>query len=73
MQETPIAQGPVDVNVSPLPCPFCGAEAGKPIRYERSWPREGSFYYSIECSACSAEVTEDTEEKAIATWNKRAN
>lgn len=21
---TPIAQGPVDVNVSPLPCPFCG-------------------------------------------------
>ena len=24
MSTTPIAQGPVDVNVSPLPCPFCG-------------------------------------------------
>jgi len=30
MSKAPIAQGPVDVNVSPLACPFCG----KPVDLE---------------------------------------
>ena len=76
---TPIAQGPVDVNVSPLPCPFCGDTDIAVV--------EGSTFRwrQVECNNCGARCGEtrvrtippidadENERFAIEEWNKRAN
>lgn len=48
------------------PCPFCGGRAAM-----SSWKQLSE--YSVYCTKCGAVAGdyEDTEEKAIARWNKR--
>ncbi len=47
-----------------LPCPFCGSEA------ELSGAR-GPVVNWVECSRCTAAVTDSVRDEAIANWNRR--
>ena len=54
---TPIAQGPVDVNVSLLACPFCGGEAEYATESVRSGYGEYEStekYHVVKCKACQS-------------------
>ena len=76
---TPIAAGPIDRRVSPLPCPFCGDTDVAIV--------EGSTFRwrQVECNNCGARCGEtrvrtippidaaENEGFAIEEWNKRAN
>ena len=74
----PIAQGPVDRRVGPLPCSFCGESSVAVV--------EGSTFRwrQVECLGCGARCGEtrvrtippideaENEGFAIQEWNKRA-
>ena len=78
---TPIAQGPVDVNVRPLlPCPFCGGqvklEKAHVQRHEQFGERQ---FYGIVCrnttnlggTCCMEQVPSASVEAAVSRWNMR--
>jgi Lar family restriction alleviation protein len=53
-----------------LPCPFCGDEK---VQLECSTDNYGE-YYNIMCCYCFAKSgLESTTDKAVETWNQRAN
>ena len=73
-------------NVSPVsadeikPCPFCGAGGDRIIIQEQE-PHKHAFATfmpdhhgsaTIECAGCNIGMVEDTKEKVIAAWNRRA-
>jgi Lar family restriction alleviation protein len=76
---TPIAAGPLDRRVSPLPCPFCGDTDVAVV--------EGSTFRwrQVECNNCGARCGNTrvqtippidhakNELWAIEEWNRRAN
>lgn len=52
------------------PCPFCGGEASVSTGYQNTTPPTALRYVEcIECAAASDML--DTEEEAIAMWNRR--
>lgn len=55
------------------PCPFCG---GNPIFYSYD-PFDGYqgnlTKYAVACVKCTARINANTEEKAKAMWNRRAD
>lgn len=80
---TPIAAGPLDRRVMPLPCPFCGStDIGMIVGSTFRW----RMMCCNGCGAQSGEVRAQTmgegmrhdweleaERAAIAEWNKRHN
>jgi Lar family restriction alleviation protein len=51
------------------PCPFCG---GKAVCIDRTIPDKTKPRFSILCESCRAATCWiDTEENAIAAWNRR--
>ncbi len=54
------------MSVTPLPCPFCGAEAAVGLFHEGPW-------YAVRCPqyGCASRAA-DKIETAIAAWNQRA-
>ena len=52
------------------PCPFCGGEARSVSKYSNN----KKWKYFCECWLCSCRTQYfETEEKAIKTWNRRAD
>lgn len=52
------------------PCPFCGGNA---VCVDRTIPDKTKPRFSILCDSCKAATRWiDTEENAIAAWNRRA-
>lgn len=66
-----------EVNISPLPCPFCGREvAPYKSEFKHHTIKSRTKYY-IQCYNDNCEVNpsidrpSDSEEKVIRQWNKR--
>ena len=56
-----------------LPCPFCGAMPTSKWASPNVPGMEDCGYWGIDCGGCeSAHVHADSEEEAIAAWNRRA-
>lgn len=69
------AQGPVDVNVSPLPCPHCGSDDlyGPHLTEYIGDTRHPHWW--IACNRCPGgmQVDGETAKPLIDAWNMRAN
>lgn len=60
------------------PCPFCGGEAiineiPPHTHYIATFMPDCKGECFVECSKCSCMIGEDTRDKAINAWNRRAN
>ena len=54
------------------PCPFCGGEAILVELTPTPYNDQLLTYYSVGCIDCGIGFYENTEDEAIAAWNRRA-
>jgi hypothetical protein len=83
MTEEPIAAGPNDVTVMPLPCPFCGSHDVAVVNGETFRRRLmicsccGAQGPDVRVQTCGSGTNEEWERRARAgatsEWNKRHN
>ena len=59
------------INIKLLPCPFCGGEANLDELTPTPYNDQHSTYYSVGCINCGIGFYENTEDEAIAAWNRR--
>jgi len=63
--------GDMMINIKLLPCPFCGGEANLDELTPTPYNDQHSTYYSVGCINCGIGFYENTEDEAIAAWNRR--
>ena len=51
-----------------LPCPFCG---GTNLEIAHAADKNGTYDWKVACADCY--IFHETEEQAIASWNRRAD